>query len=192
VTNQDHLFNILDDVLLLVSGQGFPTPEKTYKLDGGWGLALSDLRRCFNEHRARIAELEAERDAAKAEAARAVEALERIRQDLELIAAGKEEEVRNDFSSGESHGWGMAYLHVCRIIGNAATQPALAWLAQREREAAARELRGLWSGWAKNDLYRSDVGEVWRYIRDRAAALTNQQPTACPRSEVRGEENNNA
>jgi len=57
---KDHMFSILDDVLVLLSGQGFPTPEKTYKLDGGWGLALSDLRRCFNEHRARIADLEAE------------------------------------------------------------------------------------------------------------------------------------
>jgi hypothetical protein len=64
MTNQDHVFNILDDVLLLLSRQGFPTPEKTYKLDGGWGLALSDLRRCFDKYRARIAELEAERDAA--------------------------------------------------------------------------------------------------------------------------------
>ncbi len=127
--------------------------------DDGWdSMAARNLR-------ARIAELEAERDAARAEAAsekvlhdktiaqrdaaekalysarageaRAVEALKRIREDLETIAAGKEEEVRNDFSSGESHGWGSAYLHVCGIIGNAATQPALDWLAQREREAAA-------------------------------------------------------
>ncbi|MFN8941559.1 MAG: hypothetical protein ACK5ZJ_17645 [Acidobacteriota bacterium] len=64
MTNQDHLFDILDDVLLLLSRQGFPTPERTYKLDGGWGLALSDLRRCFDQYRARIAELVAERDAA--------------------------------------------------------------------------------------------------------------------------------
>jgi hypothetical protein len=66
MTNQDHVSNILDDVLVLLSGQGFPTPERTYKLDGGWGLALSDLRRCFDQYRARIADLEAERDAAKA------------------------------------------------------------------------------------------------------------------------------
>jgi hypothetical protein len=79
MTNQDHVLNILDDVLVLLSGQGFPTPERTYKLDGGWALALSDLRRCFDQHRARIAELEAERDAAKAGEARAVEALKRGR-----------------------------------------------------------------------------------------------------------------
>jgi len=76
MTNQDHVSNILDDVLVLLSGQGFPTPERTYKLDGGWGLALSDLRRCFDQYRARIADLEAERDAARAGEARAVEALE--------------------------------------------------------------------------------------------------------------------
>jgi len=52
----------------------------------------------------RIADLEAERDAARAGEARAVEALERIRQELETIADGKEGEVRNDFSSGLSRG----------------------------------------------------------------------------------------
>jgi transposase len=135
--------------------------------------------------RARIAELEAERDAAKAGEARAVEGLRRIREELETIAAGKEEEVRNDFSSGESHGWGSAYLHVCRIIGNAATQPALDWLAQREREAAARELNQLGPlGSSNQELFMVP----WSEIKQRIAALANQQPTACSRSEVRGEE----
>ena len=136
--------------------------------------------------RTRIAELEAERDAAKAGAAWAVEALKQVREELETIAAGKEEEVRNDFSSGESHGWGMAYLHVCRIIGNAATQPALDWLAQREREAAARELEQL----MKNEWIESF--ELKAIIHARIAVLTKQQPAACFRSEVRGKENNNA
>jgi hypothetical protein len=137
--------------------------------------------------RTRIAELEAERDAAKAGAAWAVEALKQVREELETIAAGKEEEVRNDFSSGESHGWGMAYLHVCRIIGNAATQPALDWLAQREREAVVAELRDWAERWweSHSDFSAGDFNQ-------RIAALTNQQPTACPRSEVRGEETNNA
>jgi transposase len=137
--------------------------------------------------RARIAELEAERDAAKAGEARAVEGLRRIREELETIAAGKEEEVRNDFSSGESHGWGSAYLHVCRIIGNAATQPALDWLAQREREAVVAELREWAERWweSHSDFSAGD-------FEQRIAALTNQQPTACPRSEVWGVENNNA
>jgi len=129
--------------------------------------------------------MEAERDAAKAGEARAVEALKRIREELETIAAGKEEEVRNDLSSGESHGWGMAYLHVCRIIGNAATQPALDWLAQREREAAVRELNQLGPlGSSNQELFMVP----WSEIKQRIAALTTQQPTACPRSEVRGKE----
>jgi len=153
MTNQDHVFNILDDVLLLLSGQGFPTPEKTYKLDGGWGLALSDLRRCFAQHRARIVELEAERDAARAGEARAVEALERIRQELEIIADGKEGEVRNEFSSGESHGWGSAYLHVCRIIGNAAHNALPALLAE------LRELRRLTTPQPISDLHKD--GNWW-------------------------------
>jgi hypothetical protein len=207
------------------------------------GKVIDEARRCFKEHRARIADLEAELDAAKAgeealrrkwqreecahcgerpeghngtmwcaecfewwvreseqecitqlradlEAARAgearaVEALKRIREELETIAAGKEEEVRNDFSSGESHGWGSAYLHVCRIIGNAATQPAIDWLAQREREAAARELNQLGPlGSSKQEVFMVP----WSEIKQRIAALANQQPTACPRSEVRGKE----
>jgi len=185
MTNQDHVFSILDDVLLLLSGQGFPTPEKTYKLDGGWGLALSDLRRCFDQHRARIAELEAERDAAKAGEARAVEALKGVAEagwlpDMEEVIHSVD--CTCDFCDQNR------LLETIEQILPDDTQPALDWLAQREREAAEAELRGLWSGWVKNDLYRYDVGEVWRYIRDRAAALTNQQPTACPRSEVRGKE----
>jgi hypothetical protein len=58
---------------------------------------------------------------------------------------------------------------------------SLAWLAQREREAAARELEGL----MKNEWIESF--QLKASIHARIAALTNQQPTACPRSEVRGE-----
>lgn len=36
---------ILDDVLALLAGAGIPTPERGYKADGGWGLALSDLKK---------------------------------------------------------------------------------------------------------------------------------------------------
>ena len=54
---------ILGDVLVLLAGQGYPTPERGYKLDGGWSLALADLRRCFGELRAKLAAVEAERDA---------------------------------------------------------------------------------------------------------------------------------
>jgi hypothetical protein len=147
MTNQDHVFNILDDVLVLLSGQGFPTPERTYKLDGGWGLALSDLRRCFDNYRARIAELEAERDnakskelevlrlriaevegerdAAKAGEARAVEAIKGLLNELHEF----DFEIDGSVEFFDS-------VQQCRDATDN-TQPALDWLAQREREAAA-------------------------------------------------------
>lgn len=179
---KDHVFSILDDVLLLLSGQGFPTHEKTYKLDGGWGLALSDLRRCFDQHRARIAELEAERDAAKAGEARAVEALKAARE-------------RCDWWHSDDCPWAgprntctceyrQLVQEVALILSSA--QSALDWLAQREREAAVRELEQF----MKNEWIESF--ELKASIYARIAALTKQQPAACSRSEVRGVENNNA
>lgn len=42
---------ILDDVLALLAGAGIPTPERGYKADGGWGLALSDLKKAFEKVR---------------------------------------------------------------------------------------------------------------------------------------------
>jgi hypothetical protein len=179
MTNQDHVFNILDDALLLLSGQGFPTPERTYKLDGGWGLALSDLRRCFDRYRTRIAELEAERDAAMAGEARAVEALEaeqraahwrnlaRITDKHEdALEAGRLSEIAQRLRHG-----------IVLVLTN--TQPALDWLAEREREAAARELEGLvereWK-WEEFELKAS--------IYARIADLRDEQHTACSRSEV--------
>jgi hypothetical protein len=119
-------------------------------------------------------------EAAKAGEARAVEALRRIREELETIAAGKEEEVRNDFSSGEAHGWCMALQHVETFKVDA--QPASDWLAHRDREAAARELEQLMEGewkWEEFGLKAS--------FNARIADLRDEQPTACPRSEVRGE-----
>jgi hypothetical protein len=164
--------------------------ERLAHLAKTWAEEALSHRDQLDALRFRIAELEAERDAAKAGEARAVEALRKLNISARLAANYADDLKHSD----------DAWTEIAVLIGEVRgirevldlAQPALAWLAQREREAAARELRGLWSGWAKNDLYRSDVGEVWRYIRDRAAALTNQQPTACPQSEVRGEENNNA
>jgi len=177
MTNQDHVSNILDDVLVLLSGQGFPTPERTYKLDGGWGLALSDLRRCFDQYRARIADLEAERDAARAGEARAVEALEAEQRaahwrNLARITDKHESEIAQRLRHG-----------IVLVLTN--NQPALDWLAQREREAAARELNQLGPlGSSNQELFMVP----WSEIKQRIAALTTQQPTACPRSEVRGKE----
>jgi hypothetical protein len=171
MTNQDHVFNILDDALLLLSSQGLPTPEKTYKLEGGWGLALSDLRRCFDQHRARVAELEAERDEARAGESRAVEALKVAYDAAEQWHGSVEWEGRE---------YTQAVLHACHAV-LADSQPALDWLAQREREAAARELEGLMEReWIESF-------ELKASINARIAALTTQQPAACPRSEVRGE-----
>jgi hypothetical protein len=219
MTNQDHVFYILDDVLLLLSGQGFPTPEKTYKLDGGWRLALSDLRRCFENYRTRIAELEAERDtirklrklfddkeedwiadrqwlqalnrqlinnsdamqaerdADRAGEARAVEALKVAYEAAEDWHGSVEWEGRE---------YTQAVLDACDAV-LADSQPALDWLAQREREAVVAELRDWAERWwdSHSDFSAGDFTQ-------RIAALKNQQPTACSRSEVRGEENNNA
>lgn len=38
---------MLDDILALLAEAGVPTPEETYKVDGGWSLALSDIRRAL-------------------------------------------------------------------------------------------------------------------------------------------------
>jgi hypothetical protein len=67
------------------------------------------------------------------------------------------------------------------------TQPAIDWLAQREREAVVAELRDWAERWweSHSDFSAGDFNQ-------RIAALRNQQPTACSRSEVRGKENNNA
>ena len=116
----------------------------------------------------------AERDAAKAGEARAVEALE----------AANEAAEDWHFSVGwEGRECTQAVLNACQV-GLSSTQPALDWLAQREREAVVRELEQL----MKNEWIESF--ELKARIRTRIAALTNQQPTACSRSEVRGEESN--
>jgi len=44
-TEQDHVWAMLDDMLVFLSKRHVPTPERTYKLDGGWTLAMDDLRR---------------------------------------------------------------------------------------------------------------------------------------------------
>lgn len=72
--NQDHVWTILRDVLELLAGAGIPTPERGYALDGGWSLALSDLRRLVNDRnalRAQIKTVIAERDQLRAELAAA-------------------------------------------------------------------------------------------------------------------------
>ena len=120
--------------------------------------------------RARIAELEAERDAAKAGEARAVEAIKGLLNELHEF----DFEIDGSVEFFDS-------VQQCRDATDN-TQPAIDWLAQREREAAARELRLLADGCATVNPVLS-----WQ-LRACADGLTDQQPTACSRSEVRGKE----
>jgi hypothetical protein len=132
-----------------------------------------------------ITQLRTDLDATRAGEARAVEALRKIAQNATTEVQGVNGVPGTEAmlcclcGQVDGHNDGCPAL----AFGELDSQPALDWLAQREREAAVAELRGLWSGWVQNDLYRSGVGEVWRYIRDRAAALATQQPTACFREE---------
>ena len=80
MTNQDHVLQILDDVLLLLAGQYYPTPERTYKLDGGWSLALADLKRCFGDLRADLALVKFDLDAERTGVARLRAEVERLRE----------------------------------------------------------------------------------------------------------------
>ncbi len=123
----------------------------------------------------RIAELEAERDAAKAGEARAVEALKGLLNELHEF----DFEIDGSVEFFDS-------VQQCRDATDN-TQPALAWLAQQRREAVVAELRDWAEQWweSHSDFSAGDFNA-------RIAALRTQQPTACPRSEVRAEENNNA
>jgi hypothetical protein len=123
-------------------------------------------------------------DAAKAGEARAVEALRKLNISARLAA-----NYADDLKDPDD-----AWTEIAVLIGEVrgirevldSAQPSLAWLAQRQREAAARELEQV----MKNEWIESF--QLKASIHARIAALTNQQPTACPRSEVRGKENNNA
>jgi chromosome segregation ATPase len=121
----------------------------------------------------RIADLEAERDAARAGEARAVEAIKGLLNQLHEF----DFEIDGSVEFFDS-------VQQCRDATDN-TQPALDWLAQQRREAAARELNQLGPlGSSKQEVFMVP----WSEIKQRIAALANQQPTACPRSEVRGKE----
>ena len=64
---QDWVWRILDDVTALCRESGWPTPEKGYKLDGGWDLALADLKRYIGYAQQSLEQVTSERDALKAE-----------------------------------------------------------------------------------------------------------------------------
>jgi hypothetical protein len=59
---QDWVWRILDDVTALCRENGWPTPEKGYKLDGGWDLALADLKRYIGYAQQSLEQVVAERD----------------------------------------------------------------------------------------------------------------------------------
>jgi len=63
MTNQDHLWGVLDDLTELFRENGWPTPEKGYKLDGGWPMALADLKKYIGHDQLSVDQVMAERDA---------------------------------------------------------------------------------------------------------------------------------
>ena len=84
--------------------------------------------------RSRIADLEADRDAARAGEARAVEALRKLHSAASYVA---EECNEDDWTVDQQ---AMLNLHeALDAVDVEDPQPALDWLDQREREAAARE-----------------------------------------------------
>jgi chromosome segregation ATPase len=95
-------------------------------------------RDLIGKHEARIGVLadklnlaEAERDAARAEAARALEALQSLR--IPLARLG-------DFMYSPVRDASQELLAIVNsVLANTYTQPALDWLAQQRREAAAEE-----------------------------------------------------
>ena len=140
-------------------------------------LDIPEVEELERELRARIAELEAERDAARAGEARAVEALKQGRV-LAQKVVGETWDLAGSFTDKEQ----ALFDWVEDLDWPRYPTPALDWLAQREREAAARELRLLADGCATVNPVLS-----WQ-LRACADGLTDQQPTACSRSEVRGKE----
>lgn len=121
------------------------------------------------EANAHIDRSEAAFTVAQAGEARAVECLENIRKELKAIAEGKQEEVRNDFSSGEAHGWWMALQHFESFeIANSA---AVSWLAQQRAEAAAEDLKKLGPlGSSNQELFMVPWGEIRQRIEELEAA----------------------
>ena len=152
----------------------------------GWRARYEDLNAETDRLRAEVDRLQADimnvhlkramlvvqRDAAKAGEARAVEALSLIRKELGTIAQGYEEEVRNEFTSGQSHGWGMAYLHAVQIIGGITDGPALDWLTQQRREAAAGALEAFADdAVCMEKLITCNIFDLRSALRTRAAAI---------------------
>lgn len=81
-----------------------------------------------------VARLQKERDAAKAEAARAVVVAKQICQELSATAHDWSCEVRDDFSSGLECGWRYASILAEEIVGEANAKPTPDWLVKAVRK----------------------------------------------------------
>lgn len=103
------------------------------------------VRPAAERFRAENARLKDERDAAVASEAATREVLATIRKEFQAIADGKSEDVRDDWTSGDSVGWHSALQHAEGIIGPAlATAPSAALeklKGDAGRERAIKELR---------------------------------------------------
>lgn len=107
----------------------------------------------------KVQALTAERDAARAGEARAVEACSEMENALHGTDLGE-------------HGWDDPIWNALEEMREISRDnSALDWLAQREREAAAVELEGMSKRWCCDESYRPNFPELWRFVFDRAAAL---------------------
>jgi hypothetical protein len=119
---------------------------------------------------------EKDRDALAALAEERRVALETTVSEVRTIAYGKEEEVKNEFSSGESHGWGMAHLHICGIIGPALSATQSSALPDLERRVRVACLRDLTDGLLF--FVDADVKQMIRMHADQIEAGMATQPPA--------------
>lgn len=110
--------------------------------------------------------MQAERDAAQAGEARAVEALRKLANEADALRI-EEYSIRELVGNTN---WSCLRLRIDEARALDA-QPALVWLAQQRREAAAEALENVRIGWLSDNDYRPGVPEIWRYIADRAAVL---------------------
>ncbi|MEN6536369.1 MAG: hypothetical protein ABFD89_22120, partial [Bryobacteraceae bacterium] len=99
-TEQDHVWAMLDDMQVFLAKRHVPTPERTYKLDGGWTLAMDDLRNFIDR-------LIAERDALKQQLAAAVERAERAERERDALRA--KAETYDELKDGLPPDWPCQY-----------------------------------------------------------------------------------
>lgn len=123
-TEQDHVWAMLDDMLVFLSKRHVPTPKRTYKLDGGWTLAMDDLRRYVDN-------LTAERDALRAH-------VERLRGVLECIPV----DLANAIEDGDAPVKLFLSLGMCKLIGESLAVTPAQSLAE-VKAAALREVAKL-------------------------------------------------